>query len=151
MDLLDAFSDGEAPADVFAGASSIDMQADTDAADFLAGFSDGEEMQAESEALQVSTHVDVGQAQLVSQANVAEAEAHQQVEGHRGYVMRGKVGKGRHGGVVERALVCAHMRSEKRAKRAFADSEAIVQAPRWSRTALLSTFLSDMQAPVVRR
>ena len=45
-----------------------------------------------------------------------------------GYSMVGKVGRGRHGGPIEKQIVCAHMRSEKRAKRAREQADFVLEA-----------------------
>ena len=46
----------------------------------------------------------------------------------KAYNMQGKVGRGRHGGLLERQLVCSHMRAEKRAKKMQDDTHALVEA-----------------------
>ena len=119
MDFSSAFDDVDSPADVF-------INAEADASDFLMGFeSSGEESPAgmqDGHALQA-----VGQGM---DQQIAQVESREQVaprSSYRKYSMAGKVGRGRHGDAVERASICAHMRSEKRAKKAFEQSEQIVQ------------------------
>ncbi|CAE7198521.1 unnamed protein product, partial [Symbiodinium sp. CCMP2456] len=76
----------------------------------------------DEQALQaVDQGMDQQMAQVESREPVAPGGS------YRKYSMVGKVGRGRHGDEVERASTCAHMRSEKRAKKAFEQNELIVQ------------------------
>eukprot|EP00439_Symbiodinium_sp_Y106_P066528 s1696_g10.t2 len=58
----------------------------------------------------------------------------------KGYCLRGKVGSGRHGGSIERNMVCAHMRAEKRAKKEHTSREELVNALQDA------TFIKDGQS-----
>ena len=124
MDLSEGFSDGELPtASPDAGGeqcSELDM---------LAVFSDEESPQDQStdasivgrqiavpcdHALQVAVAVTTTQeTQPLVPQSAGKAE-----QDFGGYSLKGKVGMGRHGGPLERAMVCAHMRAEKRARKA---------------------------------
>ena len=132
MDFTAAFDDVDSPADSFINSEAAAPDADdfiiaeAVAPDFLMGFeSSGEESptrRQDEEALQA-----VGQGM---DQQIVQVESREQLApggSYRKYSMTGKVGRGRHGDAVERASVCAHMRSEKRAKKAFQQSELIVQ------------------------
>ena len=119
MDFTAAFEDVEAPADVFANAD-----AEPAAPDFLNYFSDGEELEVNHQVMPAAS----AESQVAQSGIMQDLTSSGPTSGHRRYKMAGKVGKGRHGSFLERAMVCAHMRSEKRAKKSHEEFGRIAEA-----------------------
>ena len=126
MDFSEAFSDCDAPADVLA--EDVSEPEEPAVIDFLAGFSDGEESEARPELLEVMPSSTAGPEQQVARLGHDEGHISKKCRRRPAPSMVGKVGQGRHGGDFERALVCAHMRAQKQAKRAAMDAEMIAEA-----------------------
>ncbi|CAE7247452.1 unnamed protein product, partial [Symbiodinium sp. CCMP2456] len=127
MDFTSAFEDVDSPADVFVSGAAT-LAADSD---FLSAFSSGEESAAEAEDISALQGVhEVIQQEIVQVESTPQqlVPTREVAGGHRKYSMAGRVGRGRHGEAVERSSLCAHMRSEKRAKKSFNESAAIAQA-----------------------
>ena len=112
MDLCEAFSDDECP--VGAELAIPAFGTEDGQVDLLAAFSSEDEgPQATEDAALVPLELGAGDRSESS---------------FKGYSLRGKVGRGRHGGQIERNLVCAHMRAEKRARKNRENEVEIVKA-----------------------
>ncbi|CAE7769561.1 unnamed protein product [Symbiodinium sp. CCMP2456] len=112
MDLCEAFSDDEAP--VGAELALPATGTEDGQVDLLAAFSD------EDDRVQA-----VDDAALVPLEPRADDKSE---PSFKGYSLKGKVGRGRHGDQIERNLVCAHMRAEKRARKNRENEIEIIQA-----------------------
>ena len=113
MDLCEAFSDEEAADDRLANPATGAEDAQVD---LLAAFSD------EDDGHQATSPAGVALVPVESRA------ASNSGSSYKGYSLKGKVGQGRHGSQLEKNLVCAHMRAEKRARRSKENEDEVVRA-----------------------
>ena len=101
MDLSEAFSDVEVVSDGLPEPPGEAFQAD-----LLAAFSDGdEEVSAAHDVLDLA--VPAGAVSVVAKEQGTAATETSRCAGE---CLKGKLGKGRHGGQLERNMICAHMR-----------------------------------------